>query len=177
MALICADGRENARGGPRDCRPAEQIQLAGLKGTEQSPGGARAGHASLMRPNRPLPTLPFAKFAATPRPEQCRGGHGGLGNPGASRLPFGLIARITRTSTSDPAHTKSYDHGRRCQWAVGRNRSHRVSFVSRSSTVSSSTGFTRATRQRPHSPHAPLRSSWVAIRSHTRWGKSPSVAP
>ena len=50
MALICADGRENTRGGPQDCRPAEQIQLTGLKGTEHSPGGARAGHASLMRP-------------------------------------------------------------------------------------------------------------------------------
>jgi hypothetical protein len=24
------------------------------------PGGARVGHASLMRPERPLPTLPFA---------------------------------------------------------------------------------------------------------------------
>jgi len=29
---------------------------------EQASGGARAGHASLMRPNRPLPTLPFAKL-------------------------------------------------------------------------------------------------------------------
>ncbi|MFZ1089620.1 MAG: hypothetical protein WAN75_10210 [Xanthobacteraceae bacterium] len=28
----------------------------------QSSGGAKAGHASLMRPNRPLPTLPFAKL-------------------------------------------------------------------------------------------------------------------
>jgi hypothetical protein len=27
---------------------------------EHSPGGARVGHASLMRPERPLPTLPFA---------------------------------------------------------------------------------------------------------------------
>jgi hypothetical protein len=73
---------------------------------EHSPGGARAGHASLMRPNRPLPTLPFVKSAATPRPEQCRGGPGGLGNPGASRLPFGLIARVTRSRTSDFAHPK-----------------------------------------------------------------------
>jgi hypothetical protein len=73
---------------------------------EHSPGGARAGHASLMRPNRPLPTLPFVKSAATPRPEQCRGGPGGLGNPGASRLPFGLIARVTRSRTSDFARPK-----------------------------------------------------------------------
>ena len=40
-------------------------------------GGARAGHASLMRPKRPLPTLPFAKSTATPRPERCRGDHRG----------------------------------------------------------------------------------------------------
>ena len=34
---------------------------------EHPPGGAKAGHASLMRPNRPLSMLPFAKnrYAAT----------------------------------------------------------------------------------------------------------------
>jgi len=31
-----------------------------------------------MRPKRPLPTLPFAKSAATPQPERCRGDHRGL---------------------------------------------------------------------------------------------------
>src|SRR6266480_6523676 len=50
-------------------------------------GGARAGHALLMRPKRPLPTLPFAKSAATPRPERCRSDHRGLSNPGALYLP------------------------------------------------------------------------------------------
>ena len=40
-----------------------------------------------MRPKRPLPTLPFAKSAATPRPERCRSDHRGQSNPGALYLP------------------------------------------------------------------------------------------
>src|SRR3954451_21684816 len=92
-----------AKGEARAANPARAPRVASIKNArrldakllEHSPGGARAGHASLMRPNRPLPTLLSVKSAATPKPEHCRGGHGGLGNPGASCLPFGLIARVT----------------------------------------------------------------------------------
>ena len=100
---------EALRGQP--CSRASVNSLERKKTTRKawkpSPGGARAGHASLMQPNRPLPTLPFAKSAATPKPEQCRGGPGGLGNPGASRLPFGLIARLARSKNSDVAHPRN----------------------------------------------------------------------
>src|SRR5438477_9833639 len=68
-----------------------------MSGENEKPnaGRARLGHASLMRPDRPLPTLPFAS-AATPQPERCRGGHCGLTDPGAlSLLP--VAARIARS--------------------------------------------------------------------------------
>ena len=46
------------------------------------------GHASLMRPARPLPTVRFVELAATPWLERCRGDHGGPTCPGAWHLHF-----------------------------------------------------------------------------------------
>ena len=46
------------------------------------------GHASLMRPGRPLPTVWFVDFAATPRLERFRGDHRGQSSPGAWYLHF-----------------------------------------------------------------------------------------
>jgi hypothetical protein len=43
-------------------RTAQNMQHKGREKEEHSPGGAKAGHASLMRPNRPLPTLPFVNM-------------------------------------------------------------------------------------------------------------------
>jgi hypothetical protein len=59
--------------------------LRGNRG-KLSPGGARVGHASLMRPDRPLPTRLSVLFAATPQPEHRDGDYRGLGTPVASRL-------------------------------------------------------------------------------------------
>ncbi len=44
------------------------------------------GHASLMRPDRPLPTRLSVLSAATPQPEHRYGDYRGLGTPVASRL-------------------------------------------------------------------------------------------
>ena len=46
------------------------------------------GHASLMRPVRPLPTVRFVVFAATPWLEHCLGDHCGQSSPGAWYLHF-----------------------------------------------------------------------------------------
>jgi len=46
--------------------PAQAKSLAGLTVSadevEQASGGAKVGHASLMRPDRPLPTVPFVSL-------------------------------------------------------------------------------------------------------------------
>src|SRR5262245_17990394 len=81
------------REGPR-ARPHNSFQNL----RAHSPGGARMGHASLMRPVRPLPTVRFVGFAATPWLEHCRGDHRGQSSPGAWYLHF----RDAWDSTSGP---------------------------------------------------------------------------
>jgi hypothetical protein len=46
------------------------------------------GHASLMRPFRPLPTVRFVGFAATLWLERYRSDHRGQSSPGAWHLHF-----------------------------------------------------------------------------------------
>jgi hypothetical protein len=72
-----------------------------LKELEHSPGGAKAGHASLMRPNRPLPTLPFADLPLRRNPNNAAAVIAAFVTRGHC-TSLGLIARIT--PTSDPAH-------------------------------------------------------------------------
>jgi hypothetical protein len=89
-------------------------------GAKHSSGGARVGHASLMRPDRPLPTLPFANLPLRLSPKRCRGGHRGLHNPGAWHL-LGLTCASLGMSWS--AHTLNLGERRRhCQWAQGCKR-------------------------------------------------------
>ena len=82
-------------------RTAPGIQLENLKELEHSPGGAKAGHASLMRPNRPLPTLPFADLPLRRNPNNAAAVIATFVTRGHC-TSLGLIARIT--PTSDPAH-------------------------------------------------------------------------
>jgi hypothetical protein len=66
--FFCCSGKDvDARN-----KSGHDDRIKGLEKRDQAlPGGARAGHASLMRPNRPLPMLPFAKIPLRRNPNDA----------------------------------------------------------------------------------------------------------
>ena len=63
-----------------------------------SPGGARAGHASLMRPKRPLPTLPFVDMPLRRDPNIAAAIIAACVTRGhCTSLGWSLLVRITLT--------------------------------------------------------------------------------
>jgi hypothetical protein len=59
MASAICGGHDQNRREAANQKTTASTQIKFYK-NKHSPGGAKRGHASLMRPNRPLPTLPFA---------------------------------------------------------------------------------------------------------------------
>ena len=87
------------------------------------------GHASLMRPVRPLPTLRFVSFAATLWLERCRSDYRGQSSPGAWHLHFPGRLAPQGQPTGGWFHTRDLrpidynrgDQAPQCQWTFGRN--------------------------------------------------------
>jgi hypothetical protein len=60
---------KNAGKAPNPCRP----HLPEARGVPVAPGGAKAGHASLLRPQEAAPDVPFACVPLRQSPNECRG--------------------------------------------------------------------------------------------------------
>lgn len=65
---------------------ASTVAIGRIVNGEPRSGGASVGHASLMRPDRPLPRVP-SHFSATSRPERRLGDHRGPTDPVGSFAP------------------------------------------------------------------------------------------
>src|SRR5262249_22036793 len=69
----------------------------GTSGWKHSPGGARAGHALLMRPKRPLPVLPFAKMPLRRNPNDAAAIIAAKVTRGHCTSAFARVRRSART--------------------------------------------------------------------------------
>ena len=105
-----------------------QLPMGDVSGNGHSPGGAKGGPCLTDAAQEAAPDAAVRRYAATPRPEHCRGDHRGLRNPGALHLPW--LVSVRRVHHADGDSTRNTKLGRqlnRCQPFVWSHISLRVS--------------------------------------------------